>query len=90
MSMKISMKSKHAKTLKAVFATPTLASIVFADLESLVEALGGAVREGEGSRVVFELNGKRLYPHRPHPGKEAKRYQVEELRALLETEGIQP
>jgi len=84
------MKSKHAKTLKAVFSTPTSASIIFADLESLVKALGGTVREGSGSRVVFELYGKRLYPHRPHPGKEAKRYQVEELRALLQMEGIQP
>jgi hypothetical protein len=84
------MKFKHVKMLKAIFATPTSASIIFADLESLVKALGGTVREGAGSRVVFELNGKRLYPHRPHLGKEAKRYQVEELRALLEMEGIQP
>ena len=82
------MKSKHAKTLKAVFSKPTPASIAFADLETLVTAVGGEVREGEGSRVVFEINGKRLYPHRPHPGKEARRYQVEELRALLESEGI--
>jgi hypothetical protein len=63
---------------------------VFADLESLIVVLGGEVREGEGSRVVFELNGKRLYPHRPHPGKEAKHYQVEELRNLLQSSGIKP
>jgi hypothetical protein len=84
------MKSKHAKTLQAIFTKPTLASVVFADLEALVIAVGGEVREGAGSRVVFEINGKRLYPHRPHPGKEAKRYQIEELRALLESEGIMP
>jgi HicA toxin of bacterial toxin-antitoxin, len=84
------MKSKHAKTLKAIFTKPTSASIVFADIEALVFAVGGEVREGAGSRVMFEINGKRLYPHRPHPGKEAKRYQVEELRALLESEGITP
>jgi len=84
------MRSKHAKTLRAVFAKPTLASIVFADLEALIVALGGEVREGEGSRVVFELNGKLLYPHRPHPGKEARRYQVEELRALLQEQGFEP
>ena len=84
------MKAKHARTLQAIFAKPTLASIAFADLEALVIALGGEVREGAGSRVVFEINGKRLYPHRPHPGKEAKRYQIEELRALLDSEGIAP
>jgi hypothetical protein len=84
------MKAKHAKTLRSIFAKPTLVNICFSDMESLVLALGGEVREGEGSRVVFEINGKRLYPHRPHPGNEAKRYQVEELRALLESEGIKP
>jgi hypothetical protein len=84
------MKTKHLKTLKAVFTKPTPSGIVFADLEALVLALGGAVREGDGSRVVLELNGKRLYPHRPHPGKEAKRYQIEELRTLLESEGLKP
>ncbi len=49
------MKSKHARTLKAIFTEPTLVSIVFADLEALVLAVGGEVREGAGSRVVFEL-----------------------------------
>jgi hypothetical protein len=38
-----------------------------------------AFREGEGSKVVFELKGNRKYLHRPHPGKEAKKYQIEEL-----------
>jgi len=84
------MKSKHAKTLQAVFDKPTRSNILFSDIEALVAAVGGEVREGEGSRVVFEFNGKRLYPHRPPPGKEAKRYQVEELRALLLSQGITP
>jgi hypothetical protein len=53
---------------------------VFSEIESLIVALGGEVREGEGSRVVFEIQGSRKYLHRPHPGKEAKKYQVEELR----------
>ena len=43
-----------------------------------------------GSRVVFELQGKRVYLHRPHPGHEAKRYQVEEVRELLRALEIQP
>lgn len=53
---------------------------MFSEIESLIVALGGEVREGEGSRVVFEIQGSRKYLHRPHPGKEAKKYQVEELR----------
>ena len=44
----------------------------------------------EGSRVKFELQVEQWHCHRPHPGKEAKRYQVEEARELLERVGIEP
>jgi hypothetical protein len=77
------MKAKHRRTLQAVFAVPTRGGIVFSDIEALVIAVGGDVREGEGSRVVLEIKGSRRYLHRPHPGKEAKKYQVEELREWL-------
>jgi len=77
------MKTKHRKTFAAIFAKPTKANIKFSDIESLIEALGGEVREGEGSRVVLELSGTREYAHRPHPGKEAKKYMVEKIREWL-------
>jgi len=77
------MKAKHRKTLSAIFTKPTRANIKFSDIESLVKALGGAVREGDGSRVVLELSGTREYAHRPHPGKEAKKYMVEKIREWL-------
>lgn len=84
------MNTKHRKTLAALFAKPTSASMVFADIEALVKALGGSVTEREGSRVRIELHGEVWRCHRPHPGKEAKRYQVEEARELLERAGVQP
>ncbi len=84
------MKTKHVKALSAVFSKPTLASLVFSDMEALVVALGGEIIEGNGSRMAFILNGKRMDAHRPHPGKEAKRYQVENMRDWLLTMGIQP
>jgi len=84
------MKTRHRKTLAAIFAHPTSASIVFADIEALINALGGSVSEREGSRVRIELNGEVWRCHRPHPGKEAKRYQVEEVRELLEHAGVDP
>lgn len=84
------MNAKHRKTLAAIFARPTSASIVFSDIESLVVALGGTVAEREGSRVKIALRGENWHCHRPHPGKEAKRYQVEEARELLERVGIKP
>jgi len=77
------MKTKHRKTFAAIFAKPTKTNIKFSDIESLIEALGGEVREGEGSRVVLELSGTREYAHRPHPGKEAKKYMVEKIREWL-------
>lgn len=82
------MNTKHRKTLTAIFTRPTPASIAFGDIESLVLALGGAVVEREGSRVKIELHGIQWRCHRPHPGKEAKRYQVEEARELLERAGV--
>jgi len=84
------VNSKHRKTLAAIFAQPTPSSIVFADIEGLIKALGGTVTEREGSRVRIELLGEQWRCHRPHPGKEAKRYQVDEARELLERVGVKP
>ena len=84
------MNKKHRKTLKAIWETPTRADIKWAAVESLVEALGGNVREGNGSRVRFELNGVRGNFHRPHPGNEAKRYQIRDFKEFLEAAGVEP
>ena len=84
------MKAKHRRILEAIFAVPTRGGIVFSDIEGLVIAPGGDVREGAGSRIVFELKGSRQYLHRPHPGKEARKYQVEELREWLKELEVKP
>ena len=84
------MNTKHRKKLRAVFTKPTSPSIVFSDIEALLVALGGQVHEREGSRVKISIKGEQWRCHRPHPGKEAKRYQVEEIRELLERIGEQP
>ncbi len=84
------VNAKQRRTLRAVFAAPTRANLRFSDIEALIVALGGEIREAEGSRVAFELKGRRAYLHRPHPGREAKRYQVEEVREFLRSLEIQP
>ncbi|BAN46423.1 type II toxin-antitoxin system HicA family toxin [Metapseudomonas resinovorans] len=84
------MQSRHRRTLQAIFRTPTSASIVFADIEALVLHLGGQVHEREGSRVRLVLGEMQWRCHRPHPGKEAKRYQVEEAREFLQRAGVEP
>jgi hypothetical protein len=84
------LNSKNKKALTAIFTKPTLASFIFSEFEALVKANGGEVTEREGSRVKITLQGEQMHCHRPHPGKEAKRYQVEEMRALFERVGIKP
>ena len=52
--------------------------------------MGGSVTERKGSRVKITLQSEEWHCHRPHPRKEAKRYQVEEARELLERVGVKP
>lgn len=85
-----SMNSKQCKTLEAIFAKPTSASLEWTRIESLLIALGCQVIEGNGSRVRFVHGTTVASFHRPHPAKEAKQYQIEEARKFLETIGVTP
>ena len=82
------MNKKHQKTLQAIFSVPTRASIDFSDIEKMLIALGAETLEGSGSRLSFELNEQKLFVHRPHPAKEAKKYQVELFREFLRAAGV--
>jgi HicA toxin of bacterial toxin-antitoxin, len=84
------MNSKQAKTLKAVFADPVSASLEWKAIEALLIGAGCRVIEGNGSRVRFEKDGLIISFHRPHPAKEAKRYQVRDARDYLMKIGIRP
>ena len=84
------MNSKHRRTLAAVFADPMLGTIEWVAVEKLLAAAGARVIEGRGSRVRFEKDGEVATFHRPHPAKEAKRYQVRDARDFLERIGVTP
>lgn len=84
------MNRGHQRTLEAIFSTPTPTNLEWRKIEALLVALGAETVEGSGSRVAFVLNGKRADFHRPHPGKEARRYQVRAMREFLEMAGIKP
>lgn len=84
------MNSKHSRTLKAIFANPVSGTIAWSDVESLLVAVGCKVIEGSGSRVRFERDGLIASFHRPHPAKEAKRYQARDAREYLEKLGVKP
>lgn len=85
-----SMNNRQRKTLEAVFAQPARSNITWADIESLLVAVGCRVVEGSGSRVRFECKGIIASFHRPHPAKEAKRYQVRDAREYLMKLEVKP
>ena len=78
------MKGRHRRTLVTVFREPTSGTMEWAAIESLLIAAGARMIEGRGSRLRFEKDGEVETFHRPHPAKEAKRYQVRAARAFLE------
>lgn len=67
---------------------PVPKSMPFRDIESLLRAAGCKVEEAEGSRVTFFYKGRKWNAHRPHPGKEARGYQIREVRAYLMKIGV--
>ncbi len=84
------MNSKQKRTLKAVFAERAPGAVAWADIESLLKSIGCEVIEGRGSRVRFARGEEIELFHRPHPDKEARRYQVLAARAFLERLGVRP
>ncbi|MAS03276.1 MAG: HicA protein [Ahrensia sp.] len=84
------MNSKQRKTLSKVFQDPVSGTIEWASIENLLIATGARVIEGSGSRVRFEKDGVIASFHRPHPDKEAKRYQVRDAREFLIKIGVEP
>lgn len=84
------MNSKQAKPLKAIFTTPTMANVEWSAIERLLVSVGCEVVEGAGSRVTFVYQGHIESFHRPHPAKEAKRYQVKQARDFLVRIGVRP
>jgi hypothetical protein len=84
------MNSRHRRTLEIVFTDPVSGTIAWADVEGLLIAAGAKVVEGRGSRVRFVCGDEVETFHRPHPAKEAKRYQVRAARDFLERIGVIP
>jgi predicted RNA binding protein YcfA (HicA-like mRNA interferase family) len=79
----IRMNNRHRKTLQSVFSEPIPRSLDWSLIESLLLASGCELIEGKGSRVAFKHGKLRADFHRPHPGKEAKPYQVRAVREFL-------
>jgi len=86
----LTMNSKHRKTLISVFSDPVSRNLEWRRIESLLLAVGCELIEGQGSRIAFKRGDLRADFHRPHPGKEAKPYQVRAAREFLKKLEVTP
>ncbi|MBV9214604.1 MAG: type II toxin-antitoxin system HicA family toxin [Acidobacteria bacterium] len=84
----MSVRGRHARTLRAVFENPVRSNIVWADIENMLNSFGAEIAEGNGSRVRIALNGVRAVFHRPHPQKEADKGAVKDMRRFLTEAGV--
>jgi HicA toxin of bacterial toxin-antitoxin, len=84
------VKGRHAKTLKAIFADPVRANVLWSDVEALFAAAGGEISEGRGSRVRVSLDGIDAVFHRPHPQKETDKGALKSVRRFLTEAGHAP
>lgn len=83
------MKSRHRKTLQAIFENPVRANILWTDIESLLVVCGAEISEGRDSRVRVALNSIRAVFHHPHPQKETDKGAVMSRRRFLMEAGVQ-
>ena len=84
------LNNRHRETLAQIFKNPVPASIKWAEIEALLNALGAEISEGSGSRVRISLNGVRAVFHRPHPLPTTDKGAVKSMRRFLTEGGIQP
>ena len=84
------MNRSNRKTLAAVFTKPISGNIEWRKIEALFKAAGCEVIEGSGSRITILHKGRKATFHRPHPGKDALRYQIRAAREFLENIGVTP
>lgn len=84
------LRSRHQKTLQAIFDNPVRSDVDWKKIESLFSALGGEVSEGRGSRVRVVLNDVKAVFHRPHPLKETDKGALKSVRRFLKEAGITP
>jgi hypothetical protein len=84
------MNRTHRNTFAAVFTDPVSGNIEWRRIEALFKAAGCEIIEGRGSRITVVHGGHKSSFHRPHPGKDAMRYQVQAAREFLDLIGVKP
>lgn len=81
--------SRLKKMIKRIESKPT--DYTFTEACALLTVLGFEIDnkgKSSGSRVMFNKEGTCIYLHKPHPQKELRRYQIEQILEVLEREGL--
>jgi len=73
-----------------MFHRPISGNIQWRDVEDLFVALGAAISEREGSRILVRLFDERRVFHRPHPSPNTDKGAVESMRKWLDDNGVKP
>lgn len=80
------------KLLGRLFQNPYPRDFTYGELLTLMKQCGYQVRQGNDSRISFGPTavGNRLFLHAPHGATEnaLKKYQIEQIKAFLEKEGL--
>jgi hypothetical protein len=84
----VQLSSKHLKTLTRIFERPTRSDIEWREVESLLNAFGAKITEGNGSRKRISLNNVRAVFHEPHPRKELDKGAIKSLKSYLVISGM--
>ena len=82
------MRTKHTRTLQAIFSDPIQSGILWRDIETMLAALGAEISERRGSRICIALNGVDAVFHRPHPRKETDKGAIGSMRRFLKEAGV--
>lgn len=81
------MNRRQQRTRQHILARTTPAGIRWADIESLLRALGVEMYERAGSRVHLVKGTETIVVHRPHPRPETNRETVRDIAGFLERIG---
>lgn len=82
------MNTRQRRTLEAVFSRATPTGLAWAEVESLLRALGAELTQGRGSRVRVALGGRRAVFHMPHPRPTCLPGLVRAVRDFLREAGV--
>ncbi len=83
------MNSKQQKTFESLLVNPVKKNIKWTDVAKLIIAVGGEVKQGDGSRIRIVFDDYSLNIHSPHPQKELEPYQIRAIRTLFVEQGIE-